>query len=128
MFAGQEEPKAPLTRITRKWRVHGAFVLALWGMTGTWIAFERIHPPHRTESLLWMASTGLLLTAAASDAAIVWYIARAHVEPVNDAAASFRMGYRAGYADSEASKRTNLYLLPDPRMHEQHTGLNGTLH
>lgn len=95
-------------------------------MTALWIAFEAMEPPHRTESALWMGSTGLMFTAAASDAAIMWYIARAHVEPVNDERFAFRMGYRAGYADSEAAKPARLYLVPDPREEESRSRSNGT--
>lgn len=127
--AFQELPQERITGTTPRWRVRGAAVTALWGIVACWIAFERIHPPHRVESLLWMASVGLMLTAAASSTMIMWYLARVHIEPSNDQSYMLRTVYRAGYLDGADASRTRLHLLPhtyDARANDPRTRVNGS--
>ena len=121
MFKQQDGLSA--TRPTR--RIHGAVVIASWGIAASWIAFEILNPPHRTEAVLWRASVALALTAGASCFLVIWYLIRAQIEPVNDERTAFRIGYRCGYVDrDEKQQPDNLYPLPTPR--SEGDRINGT--
>lgn len=120
MFTHQEEYGAHKQETKRGWRVHGATVIALWSIAAFWIALEVAFPPHRTEAILWRASTALALTASASSTMIMWYLARIQVEPANDERRAFRIGYQAGYHDAAEGRKPitaggTLYLLPNSR-------------
>jgi hypothetical protein len=118
MFAPQHK-----TSGTRpKKRIHGAFVIASWGIAAGWIAFEITLPPHRTEDLLWRASVALGLVAASSCMLVIWCLVRALIEPINSERAAFRIGYQAGRHDAASAKQARVYLLPQQRADDDRTG------
>jgi hypothetical protein len=114
MTASQDVPKR-IPGIKTTWRIHGAAVIALWGIFAAWVVIEALWPSHRTESVLWRNGITLMCCSAAACATVAWYLTRALIEPMNDYLVAFRMGYKAGYADGQTERRIpDLHLVSAP--------------
>lgn len=129
MCASQDEPKDRIPGTRPKRRINGAIVIASWGITAGWVAFETAIPPHRTEAVLWRGGIALMLTAASSILLMVWLMKRELIEPINNQQFAARMGYETGYADGYADAKHNedarVYLMPAPRAEEKPSSSNG---